>query len=740
MSRYWGRYRLVLVTNLRDFVLVGADASGDPAKLETFRLAENADDFWSKLEKPPAFARDVGAGLGEYLARSLAHRAALAEPKDLAWLLASYARDGLARVEAAGDAPPLVTVRSALERSDGSATASPPAPVRLTLAEGAPFAMTVPLSVQGGAASPSSASLLAGSTEGPVFTVSPSAPGQPTRVTAASLPIPRGFWGITLAAPELVLFGTWTAAGVCDRTPQVRDELVRVTEAASCEAVTDGDLAGIQSLDLTRSAITYLREGDFAGLSALEELWLTYNDLTSLPEGVFAGLANLQTLSLQENDLTSLPAGVLAGLVNLQGLRLHHNALTSLPEGVFAGFANLQELVLYWNDLTSLPTGVFAGLASLKYLWLRNNPGSPFELALELERSDGAVTASAPASVRLKLAEGAPFTMTVPLSVQGGAASSSSASLPVGRTEGPVFTVTPSVPGQPTRVTAARLPAIPSGFDGITLAAPAGLVLFATTGSVREIFRDDFDDAGSLSDWVLDGAEAEVADGVLRLANAESDRWGIAEHVLSTPVTFWEIRARMGRASVHSMRTALVFVPSNPGDLNFRAYRLEIGSRILRLAEGDEAVNYAFSAYFQPEGGELGWYYFTDGDYFGISEAINDGAGEFTEITVRMQDGTFAALAGAETLFSVDVGQTYFNSSLPEIEAVHLWSVDDAAANPGLVDWIEINGLQIGGSTNGDRDDSYWRTVLPERTMSGGVAREIRAEVRPTGKCPPIRR
>ena len=119
VSRYWGRYRLVLVTNLRDFVLVGADASGDPAKLETFRLAENADDFWRRLEKPRAFARDVGAGLGEYLCRALSHRAALVEPKDLAWLLASYARDGLARVEAGGDAPPLVTVRSALEEALG---------------------------------------------------------------------------------------------------------------------------------------------------------------------------------------------------------------------------------------------------------------------------------------------------------------------------------------------------------------------------------------------------------------------------------------------------------------------------------------------------------------------------------------------------------------------------------------------------------------------------------------------
>ena len=42
VSRYWGRYRLVLVTNTRDFVLVGEDASGQPATLETFRLARSA--------------------------------------------------------------------------------------------------------------------------------------------------------------------------------------------------------------------------------------------------------------------------------------------------------------------------------------------------------------------------------------------------------------------------------------------------------------------------------------------------------------------------------------------------------------------------------------------------------------------------------------------------------------------------------------------------------------------------
>ena len=119
VTRYWGRYRLVLVTNLYEFGLVGPDPDGGETMLESFRLAEGEEAFARRLEHPRAFARAVGAGLGEYLSRALSHRAALAEPKDLAWLLASYARDGLARVEAAGDAPSLKAVRLALEEALG---------------------------------------------------------------------------------------------------------------------------------------------------------------------------------------------------------------------------------------------------------------------------------------------------------------------------------------------------------------------------------------------------------------------------------------------------------------------------------------------------------------------------------------------------------------------------------------------------------------------------------------------
>ena len=119
VSRYWETYRQVLITNFRDFVMVGEDAAGQPVKLETFRLADSAGDFNQKLQKPRAFANEVGAGLGEYLKRTLTHSALLTEPKDLAWLLASYARDGLARVEKAGDAHSLATLREALEGSLG---------------------------------------------------------------------------------------------------------------------------------------------------------------------------------------------------------------------------------------------------------------------------------------------------------------------------------------------------------------------------------------------------------------------------------------------------------------------------------------------------------------------------------------------------------------------------------------------------------------------------------------------
>ena len=119
VNQYLQGYRSVLVTNARDFVLVGEDAAGQLVQLETFRLSDSEASFDARMQHPRAFANEVSAELGEYLMRVLSYSASLADPKDLAWLLASYARDGLARVEAAGDAPSLTVIRTALEDSLG---------------------------------------------------------------------------------------------------------------------------------------------------------------------------------------------------------------------------------------------------------------------------------------------------------------------------------------------------------------------------------------------------------------------------------------------------------------------------------------------------------------------------------------------------------------------------------------------------------------------------------------------
>ena len=118
VSQYWDKYRQVLVTNYRDFVLIGQDANSQPTKLETYRLAANEKEFWQKAQNPRAFAQEHEEQITEYLKRVMLQQAAIASPQDLAWFLASYAKDARARIEKS-DLPALHTIRTALEDALG---------------------------------------------------------------------------------------------------------------------------------------------------------------------------------------------------------------------------------------------------------------------------------------------------------------------------------------------------------------------------------------------------------------------------------------------------------------------------------------------------------------------------------------------------------------------------------------------------------------------------------------------
>ena len=117
---YWQRHKLVLVTNLREFALVGQDNNGAKHTLERYSLADSNASFDELLKHRTRAANRHGVSLGEYLQRVMSHRSTISEPRDLARLLASYARDALQRVEqAAEEDDSLKPIRDAIEQALG---------------------------------------------------------------------------------------------------------------------------------------------------------------------------------------------------------------------------------------------------------------------------------------------------------------------------------------------------------------------------------------------------------------------------------------------------------------------------------------------------------------------------------------------------------------------------------------------------------------------------------------------
>ena len=119
VEKYLARYGQVLLTNYREFLLVKRTPGGKPQKLEGFSLAKSEKDFWLVAAHPRKAATELGERCTEYLKRAMLHNAPLNNPKDVAFFLASYARDARARVEGAGDLPALTAVRTALEEALG---------------------------------------------------------------------------------------------------------------------------------------------------------------------------------------------------------------------------------------------------------------------------------------------------------------------------------------------------------------------------------------------------------------------------------------------------------------------------------------------------------------------------------------------------------------------------------------------------------------------------------------------
>ncbi|MGH7070790.1 MAG: hypothetical protein ACREFO_12340, partial [Acetobacteraceae bacterium] len=119
VRRYLGAYGIVLVTNYREFVLLALDPSGRTERREHFTFGcDDADSFFA-LARGTRRPAGLAARFAEFLERVLLHQAPLARPEDVAFFLASYARDALARVEEQANLPAFAELRAALQEALG---------------------------------------------------------------------------------------------------------------------------------------------------------------------------------------------------------------------------------------------------------------------------------------------------------------------------------------------------------------------------------------------------------------------------------------------------------------------------------------------------------------------------------------------------------------------------------------------------------------------------------------------
>ena len=236
--------------------------------------------------------------------------------------------------------------------------------------------------------------------------------------------------GVHVAARTLTILDDDTYADVCSRTAVVRDAIFKIVkdkDTKTCGDVTQKQLATeISTLSLNNKGITSLQSGDFAGLTGLGILYLHNNQLTTLPADIFAGLPALTHLWLQFNPSLSLPAGIFAGL-QLTGLYMH------------------------------------------------------VDVPVTLERVS-------PGRFRAVVATGAPFTMTLPLTVTGGALPRgvTRVTIPAGRIASGTLAVTRTGSGA-VSVDLGTLPERPLTHGGYSLGRGAGLPLEVLAAPLRPV-------------------------------------------------------------------------------------------------------------------------------------------------------------------------------------------------------------------------------------------------------------
>lgn len=311
---------------------------------------------------------------------------------------------------------------------------------------------------------------------------------------------------------------------------------LRATELTTVPVAIRG-LSSLQELYLSYNGIEEIPRESFKGLSELRWLWIDSNRITALPDGVFSELRDLRYLALPANRITDVRKEALQGPLGLVRVDLSENPLGELREDVFANIPDVSQVFLSDTQLAAVPPRTFAGLTRLGWLDLSNNriddlsgvvlpgdsigwlnlennalqaipaglfagftsaicrrrqmdldlegnPGSPFPLALELDRVDSGNATEGPASVVVRVREGAPWPITVRVAATGGSSFRREVTVLNGDVKSKPFEVTGDSAVR-LRFAHAQAPRVPATYKGLRIVLGDDLRLFTGNDGAR---------------------------------------------------------------------------------------------------------------------------------------------------------------------------------------------------------------------------------------------------------------
>ena len=166
-----------------------------------------------------------------------------------------------------------------------------------------PFGVTASLSATNGSLSTDSVSIPAGNSASAVITVTHDG-DQAATVTVSNTAFTSGArTGVQISnGTPLAVAIDGEPRGICSRTREIQNAIMKELGSAHCALVTDSQLKAItRPLAVVGTGLTNLRTGDLAHLTGVKDLYLYGNEFSELPKGLFKDAGGFHRVLLQDN-------------------------------------------------------------------------------------------------------------------------------------------------------------------------------------------------------------------------------------------------------------------------------------------------------------------------------------------------------------------------------------------------------------------------------------------------------